>query len=99
RGMPSFKLTIKPGQKVQKAIIPLAGFGTRVFPAAKCVGKCFMPLLDTDGLLKPALMIMMERLMEAGIEKIALVIGEDEQEEFDRFFSPLPTEYREHLNP
>lgn len=97
RGMPSFKLTIKPGQKVQKAIIPLAGFGTRVFPATKCVRKCFMPLLDTDGLLKPALMIMMERLMEAGIEKIALVIGEDEQEEFDRFFSPLPTEYRENL--
>jgi len=97
RGMPSFKLTIKPGQKVQKAIIPLAGFGTRVFPATKCVRKCFMPLLDTDGLLKPALMIMMERLMEAGIDKIALVIGEDEQEEFDRFFSPLPTEYRENL--
>lgn len=97
RGMPSFKLTIKPGQKVQKAIIPLAGFGTRVFPATKCVRKCFMPLLDTDGLLKPALMIMLERLLDAGIEEIALVIGEDEQEEFNRFFSPLPEEYRANL--
>ena len=97
RGMPSFTLTIKPGQKVKKAIIPLAGFGTRVFPATKCVRKCFMPLLDTDGLLKPALMIMLERLLEAGIEDIALIIGEDEQEEFDRFFEPLPEEYRENL--
>lgn len=97
RGMPSFTLTLKPGQAVRKAVIPLAGFGTRVYPASKCVKKCFMPLLDADGLLKPALMIMMERLLEAGIDEIALIIGEDEQEEFDRFFSPLPEEYREKL--
>lgn len=97
RGMPSFTLTIKPGQTVKKAVIPLAGFGTRVFPATKCVRKCFMPLLDTDGLLKPALMIMMERLFDAGIDDIALIIGEDEQEEFERFFAPLPEEYRENL--
>lgn len=58
RGMPSFRLTIKPGQTVKKAIIPLAGFGTRLFPATKCIRKCFLPLLHTDGLLKPALMIM-----------------------------------------
>ena len=97
RGMPSFTLTLKPGQTVRKAIIPLAGFGTRVFPATKAVRKCFMPLLDTDGLLKPALMIMIEQLLEAGIEDICLIIGEDEQEEFDRFFEPLPDEYRGNL--
>lgn len=97
RGMPSFTLTLKPGQTVKKAIIPLAGFGTRVFPATKCIRKCFLPLLDTDNILKPALMIMIERLLEAGIEEIALIIGEEEQEEFDRFFAPLPEEHREKL--
>lgn len=97
RGMPSFTLTLNPGQTIKKAIIPLAGFGTRVFPATKTVRKCFLPLLDADGLLKPALMIMIERLLSAGIEDICLIIGEDEQEEFDRFFSPLPDEYREKL--
>ena len=97
RGMPSFTLTIKPGQTVKRAIIPLAGFGTRVFPATKVIKKCFMPLLDSEGILKPALMIMIEHLLEAGIEDIALIIGEDEQEEFDRFFAPLPDEYRESL--
>ena len=94
RGMPSFTLTLKPGQTVKKAIIPLAGFGTRVFPATKTTRKCFLPLLDTDGFLKPALMIMMDELLEAGIEEICLIIGEDEQEEFDRFFAPLPEEHR-----
>ena len=97
RGMPSFTLTLKPGQTVKKAIIPLAGFGTRVFPATKTVRKCFLPLLDTDGLLKPALMIMLDQLLEAGIEEICLIIGEDEQEEFDRFFAPLPEEHRRKL--
>ena len=97
RGMPSFTLTLKPGQNVKKAIIPLAGFGTRVFPATKCMKKCFLPLLDTDGELKPALMIMIERLLESGIDDIGLIIGEDEQEEFDRFFSPLSEENREKL--
>ena len=97
QGMPSFTLTIKPGQTVKKAIIPLAGFGTRVFPATKYIPKCFLPILDVDGLLKPALMIMLEQLLDAGIEEIALIIGEDEQEEFDRFFSPLSDEIKEKL--
>ena len=97
RGMPSFRLTIGPEKTVKKAIIPLAGFGTRVFPESKCIRKCFLPLMDTDGLLKPALMILLEELLAAGIEEICLVIGEDEQEEFERFFAPLPDAYREKL--
>lgn len=97
RGMPSFTLTLKPGQTIKKAIIPLAGFGTRVFPETKCVSKCFFPLLDTDGLLKPAMMIMLQNLFEAGIEEVCLIIGEDEQADFDRFFMPLPAEHRAKL--
>ena len=94
RGMPSFTLTLKPGQAVKKAIIPLAGFGTRVYPETKCVRKCFLPLMDTDGLLKPALLIMLENLFDAGIEEVCLIIGEEERAEFDRFFDPLPEEHR-----
>ncbi|SEQ86705.1 UTP-glucose-1-phosphate uridylyltransferase [Lachnospiraceae bacterium NE2001] len=98
RGMQSFALTLKPSQSIKKAIIPLAGFGTRVFPATKIVRKCFMPLLDKDGVLKPALMIMLEQLLDAGIEDICLVIGEDEQEEFERFFGPLSREHFDSLS-
>ncbi|WP_022760443.1 sugar phosphate nucleotidyltransferase [Butyrivibrio sp. AD3002] len=97
KGMPSFSLILKPGQTVKKAIIPLAGFGTRVFPATKCIKKCFLPILDTDGNLKPALMIMLEQLIEAGIEEICLVIGDDEKAEFERFFEPVSRENYEKL--
>lgn len=95
--MPSFSLILKPGQDVKKAIIPLAGYGTRVFPATKCINKCFLPILDVDGNLKPALMIMLEQLLEAGIEDICLVIGEEYKEEFDSFFNPITSENYEKL--
>ena len=35
-----------------------------MFPESKCVRKCFLPLLDSDGLLKPALMIQLEQLLD-----------------------------------
>lgn len=98
KGMPSFSLTLKPGQTVKKAIIPLAGFGTRVFPATKCSMKCFMPLLDEDGMLKPALLIMLEELIRSEIEEICLIISEDEQADFERFFAPLPDELKDNLS-
>ena len=68
-----------------------------MFPETKCVRKCFLPLLDSDDLLKPALMVQLEQLLDAGIEEICLIIGEDEKEEFDRFFAPLPDEHFEKL--
>ena len=98
RNMPAFSLTLHPGQSVRKAIIPIAGFGTRLYPATKAVKKAFMPLLDEDGYLKPALLIMLEHLEAAGIEEICLVIGEDEQKEYDDFFAPLPEEYLSKLS-
>ena len=96
-GMPSFMLTLHPGQIVKKAIIPLAGFGTRVFPATKSIKKCFLPVMDNNNILKPALLIMLEQLVEAGIEEICLVIGEDEQPDFERFFSKMPADVYDKL--
>ena len=90
--MPSFTLTIKPVPRIRKAVIPLAGFATRVYPASKCISKCFLPLMDKDGLLKPALLILLQELKDAGIEEIALIIGEDEQAAFEHFFALLPEE-------
>lgn len=97
KGMPSFTLTLNPGQAVKKAVIPLAGFGTRVFPATKCIPKCLMPVCDADGVLKPALLIMIEQLVDAGIDEICLIIGEDEQRDFERFFAPISDEQWEKL--
>jgi len=90
--MPAFSLTIQPGRTVKKAIIPVAGFGTRLYPATKGIKKDLLPILDKDGVLKPALLILLEQLDEAGIEQICLVIGAEEQDAYDAFFAPIPEE-------
>ena len=97
KGMDSFTLTLKPGQSVRKAVIPLAGFGTRIFPATKAMKKGFAPVVDKDGMLKPALFIMLEELFDAGIEDVCLIIGEDEQDEYDKLFAPVSPELKSKL--
>lgn len=81
-----------------KAIIPIAGFGTRLFPATKNLKKAFLPILDKDGLLKPVLLILLEQLDQAGIKEICLVIGDGEKEIYEEFFKPLTKEHYDKLS-
>ena len=97
--MEGFPLTLKPKKAVRKAIIPVAGFGTRLFPATKAIKKDFFPILDTDGILKPVLLILLEQLAEADIQNICLVIGEEERPLYDMFFSRLSSENYDKLSP
>lgn len=97
RGMEAVPFTLHPQQKIRKAIIPVAGFGTRLFPVTKNLKKSFFPIMDSDGILKPALLILLEQLDEAGIDEICLVIGEDEQHIYDEFFKPLAKEHYDKL--
>jgi UTP-glucose-1-phosphate uridylyltransferase/mevalonate kinase len=86
RGLDPYVFTIKAQRSVRKAIIPVAGFGTRLFPATKATRKEFFPIIDYDGLIKPAIMIMLEELDKAGIEEIALIIQTGDKEEYDKLF-------------
>ena len=57
-GMECLKLTLRPSQRVRKAIIPAAGFGTRLFPASKATKKELFPVVDRDGIAKPAILLI-----------------------------------------
>ena len=85
----AFTLTLKPEKKVRKAIIPVAGFGTRLYPETRAIKKEFFPIIDKDGYVKPVIMNLLEQLEASGIEEICLVIGEEEQSQYDAFFSPF----------
>ena len=91
--MEGFRLTLKPEKKVRKAIIPVAGFGTRLYPETRAIKKEFFPIIDKDGYVKPVIMNLLEQLEASGIEEICLVIGEEEQSQYDAFFSPLSQEH------
>lgn len=83
----SYKFTIKPVHTVRKAIIPVAGFGTRLYPATRMIKKDFFPIVDTDGLVKPVILILLEELINSGIEEICIVLGsEAERQQYRDFF-------------
>ncbi|MBN1311383.1 MAG: NTP transferase domain-containing protein [Anaerolineae bacterium] len=86
-GMSALKLTIQPGQKVRKALIPAAGFGTRLFPATKATKKELFPIVDRDGVAKPAILLIVEEALEAGIEEVIIIVQEDDLDEFRALFN------------
>lgn len=57
-------------QKVRKAVIPVAGFGTRFLPASKATPKEMMPIVD-----KPIIQYIVEEAVASGIETIIFVTG------------------------
>ena len=57
-------------QKVTKAVIAAAGFGTRFLPQTKAMPKEMLPLVD-----KPIIQVIVEELASAGITDIVIVTG------------------------
>ncbi len=86
-GLPAIRLTLKPTQKVRKAVIPAAGFGTRLFPASKATKKELFPVIDRDGIAKPAILLIVEEAIDAGIEEIIIIVQRDDLNDFRSFFN------------
>ena len=88
--MSCLKLVIQAGQRVRKAVIPAAGFGTRLFPASKAIKKELFPIIDKSGKPKPVIMTIVEEAINAGIEEVCLVVQSRDRELFEGFFKTLP---------
>jgi len=86
-GVSCLELTLRPGQQVRKAIIPAAGFGTRLFPATKATKKELFPIIDRDGIAKPAILLIVEEALEAGIQEVIIIVQEHDLEDFQSFFN------------
>jgi len=67
-------------KKVRKAILPVAGFGTRFLPATKAQPKEMLPVVD-----KPVIQYMVEDAVAAGIEEIIFVTGRGKRAIEDHF--------------
>jgi UTP-glucose-1-phosphate uridylyltransferase/mevalonate kinase len=83
----ALKMTITPQQKIRKAVIPAAGFGTRLFPATKATKKELFPVIDRDGIAKPAILIIVEEALEAGIEEVIIIVQKSDLEDFRSLFN------------
>jgi UTP--glucose-1-phosphate uridylyltransferase len=70
--------------EIKKAIIPVAGFGTRFLPLSKVVPKELWPLVDI-----PIIQYIINEAKEAGIKEIIFVVKPKEKVFFD-YFKPAP---------
>ena len=89
--MSCLPLTLQAGQKVRKAVIPAAGFGTRLFPASKATKKELFPIIDRDGIAKPVILLLVEEALSAGIEEVILIVQENDLNDFRAFFQEQVT--------
>jgi UTP-glucose-1-phosphate uridylyltransferase/mevalonate kinase len=89
--MQSLKLTIQAQNKVRKAVIPAAGFGTRLFPATKVVKKELFPIIDQDGRAKPIILAIVEEAITGGIEEVGIVVQKSDRALFEDFFKAPPS--------
>ncbi len=69
--------SVKP---VRKAVIPVAGNGTRFLPATKAMPKEMLTIVD-----RPVVQYAVEEAMQAGIEHIVFVTGRNKQAIEDHF--------------
>lgn len=66
--------------KIRKAVIPVAGFGTRFLPATIAQPKEMLPIVD-----KPIIQYIVEEMVASGIEEIIFVTGRNKRAIEDHF--------------
>ncbi len=69
---------------LRKAVLPVAGLGTRVLPATKAIPKEMLPVFD-----RPAIQYVVDEALAAGIEHIVFITGRNKsaiEDYFDRAY-------------
>ena len=77
-------------KNVRKAVIPAAGFGTRMYPATKAVKKELLPIIDRDGRAKPIILAIVEEAISANIEEVAIVVQQCDRDLFHDLLKSPP---------
>ena len=73
---------LRNGFPIKKAVIPVAGFGTRFLPATKAMPKELLPIVD-----KPLIQYAVEEAIAAGIDTLIFVTGRNKRAIEDHFDS------------
>ncbi len=83
---------------IKKAVIPIAGYGTRLFPATKVIPKALFPIIAPDGMSKPIIQLIIEEALTAGVEAVCIVAQSHQVEPIADYFSrTVPRAVREKM--
>ncbi len=82
---------------VRKAVIPVAGLGTRHFPASHAVKKELFPVVGTDGIGRALFHYHLLELVGAGIEEICIIVQPGEEEMIRHYLAGPDASYLKRL--
>ena len=82
---------------VKKAVIPVAGLGTRLFPASQAVKKELMPVVGRDGIARAMIHYHVAELVAAGIEEICIIAQPGDEEAIRAYFAGTSPELLKRL--
>jgi len=75
--------------KITKALIPVAGLGTRFFPASQACKKEMFPVIGSDGVARALLHFQILDLLNAGVEQISLIEQPGEDQTIHQYFKAI----------
>ncbi|MGB0450202.1 MAG: UTP--glucose-1-phosphate uridylyltransferase GalU [Porticoccaceae bacterium] len=84
---------VRHGEKVRKAVFPVAGMGTRFLPATKANPKEMLPVVD-----KPLIQYAVEEAVEAGITEMIFITGRNKRSIADHFDKAYELEHQLEMN-
>ena len=82
---------------IRKAVIPIAGLGTRLFPASLACKKEFFPIVGPDGIARALIHYQVNDLIAAGIEQICVIVQPGEDKQVVDYFKGPDKPLKEHL--
>lgn len=72
-----------PSKRIDTAVIPAAGFGTRFLPQTKAVPKEMLPIVD-----KPVIQFVVEEAVDSGIQHVVIVVNDGKEAIQNHFNAP-----------
>jgi UTP--glucose-1-phosphate uridylyltransferase len=82
---------------IRKAVIPIAGLGTRHFPASHAVKKELFPVVGPDGIARALFHYHLLELGAAGIEELCIIVQPGEEEMVRRYLRGPDGDYLKRL--
>eukprot|EP01065_Artemidia_motanka_P005417 TRINITY_DN12612_c0_g1_i2.p1 TRINITY_DN12612_c0_g1~~TRINITY_DN12612_c0_g1_i2.p1 ORF type:complete len:680 (+),score=217.13 TRINITY_DN12612_c0_g1_i2:78-2042(+) len=85
-GMSCLRVTLGKKRRVRRALIPCAGYSVDMYPATKVAKSPLLPVRDHDGYYKPAILMIVQEALSAGVDQVILVVQSHDMEDFARLF-------------
>jgi UTP--glucose-1-phosphate uridylyltransferase len=72
---------------VDKALVPIAGLGTRLRPVSSVVPKAMFPLVDAKGRLRAVIHVILAEVAAAGVDEVGVIVSPGQRESMEAYLA------------